>query len=218
MSNTRNSQRTSSYNTNWSITSAREQQKHLPSQFMAVFFGLSPPSEKSGVHPRQPQVASLFGNTNRFSALDAAGTRSGVSTQMTNPSRCSSRCIWSRLLRHRRWHHLCTWTRRWQPLAAEYLESARSDLVTHNDRVYVGGFSGTVSALNASDGSVAWSYTLPGQISASLAIDDSGTVIIGCQDRSVYAIRDGALLWSASTGGRYGERLLLTANAPISGK
>ena len=75
------------------------------------------------------------------------------------------------------------------------------ELVTLNDHVYVGGFSGTVFALRSSDGGVAWSYTVPGQISASVAVEADGTVTVGSQDRSVYSIRDGVLLWSAETGG-----------------
>jgi len=69
------------------------------------------------------------------------------------------------------------------------------------DLVFVVAFSGTVYALNPSNGSTAWQVNLPEYSSASPAVSPDGIVYVGCQDSSLYAVQGGSILWSLPTGG-----------------
>jgi hypothetical protein len=69
-------------------------------------------------------------------------------------------------------------------------------------KVFVGAMNGAMTALNAGDGSVAWSFAQAGPIPHSAAYAD-GRIFFGSLDGNVYALdaASGALLWKAQTGG-----------------
>jgi outer membrane protein assembly factor BamB len=67
--------------------------------------------------------------------------------------------------------------------------------------VYAPVFGGSIRALNTSNGSQLWQYNFPNQVFASPAVAPDGTVIVGCKDKFIYAIKEGSLLWSVETGG-----------------
>src|SRR5512145_1211884 len=71
-------------------------------------------------------------------------------------------------------------------------------------KIFVGAMNGTITALNASDGSVAWAFTADGPIAHTAAYAD-GLVFFGSIDGSVYAlyadgVRAGTLKWKFQTG------------------
>jgi len=66
--------------------------------------------------------------------------------------------------------------------------------------VYVAAYSGDVYALSANDGSTLWQSKLPDFISASPTIGPDGTLYVGCQDASLYAVASGEVQWSVPTG------------------
>ncbi|PSQ17544.1 hypothetical protein BRD00_07530 [Halobacteriales archaeon QS_8_69_26] len=68
--------------------------------------------------------------------------------------------------------------------------------------VYVGNFAGTVSAIDAADGTECWSFEAGTNVESSPAVVD-GTVYVGSADERVYAIdaADGTERWSFGTGG-----------------
>lgn len=65
---------------------------------------------------------------------------------------------------------------------------------------------GDVVALAPSDGGQLWKGSLPDLISASPAVAADGTVYIGAQDGSLYALQGGSVAWSAPTGGEIWSR------------
>jgi len=75
------------------------------------------------------------------------------------------------------------------------------DVVFKNNIVYVAGFNGGLWALNPDNGNTLWEANLPSNIMGSPAIAADGTVYIGCQDNSLYAVKDGSVQWSIPTGG-----------------
>lgn len=72
--------------------------------------------------------------------------------------------------------------------------------VVVGDAVYIAAFDGTVKELNVSNGSVKWQAALPGFVTATLAAGADGTLYVGCQDSSLYAVKDGVALWGVPTG------------------
>lgn len=74
-------------------------------------------------------------------------------------------------------------------------------LVHQNGQVYAASYSGTVYSLTEGGGGVNWQVALPGFISSSPEVAPDGTVYIGCQDNSMYAIQNGSIIWSIPTGG-----------------
>jgi hypothetical protein len=68
-------------------------------------------------------------------------------------------------------------------------------------RVFVGAMNGTMTALNADDGSVEWRFTDAGPIPHSAAYAD-GRLFFGSLDGNIYALdaTSGALLWKVQTG------------------
>ncbi|MEO7911062.1 MAG: PQQ-binding-like beta-propeller repeat protein [Roseiflexaceae bacterium] len=69
-------------------------------------------------------------------------------------------------------------------------------------KVFVGAMNGTMTALNSTDGSVAWQFTQAGPIPHSAAYAD-GRLFFGSLDGAVYALDavSGALIWQVQTGG-----------------
>jgi outer membrane protein assembly factor BamB len=63
------------------------------------------------------------------------------------------------------------------------------------------GSDGTVYALNPSDGSVEWHYSIHARLTGALVASDD-TLYVGSYDRHVYALRksDGSLRWTSATG------------------
>lgn len=76
----------------------------------------------------------------------------------------------------------------------------------HGGLVIAPVMGGDVVALATSDGGQQWKASLPGLISASPAVADDGTVYMGSQDGSLYAINGGAVGWSHKTGGEIWSR------------
>lgn len=75
------------------------------------------------------------------------------------------------------------------------------NLVVANDTVYVAGFSGTLFALNAANGSTRWTEDLPTNLLATPAVTAEGRVYVGCQDGALYAIdAGGEAAWDFATG------------------
>ena len=70
-----------------------------------------------------------------------------------------------------------------------------------NGVVYVGSGDNNIYALNASTGTVVWSYTTGGDVASSPAVADD-MVFAGSYDGKVYALNasNGALWWSYLTG------------------
>lgn len=60
---------------------------------------------------------------------------------------------------------------------------------------------GDVVSLAATDGGQLWKGSLPDLISASPAVAPDGTVYIGSQNGSLYALQGGSVAWSYATGG-----------------
>ena len=82
------------------------------------------------------------------------------------------------------------------------MQSPPSGGLTHQSgQVYVAAYSGTVYSLTEGGGGVNWQVSLPGFISSSPEVAPDGTVYIGCQDNSMYAIQNGSIAWSIPTGG-----------------
>jgi outer membrane protein assembly factor BamB len=72
--------------------------------------------------------------------------------------------------------------------------------------VYVGDWSGRVSALSARTGATRWTYRAAGQIKSSAAYA-GGRIYIGAYDGRVYCLdaRNGRLAWRASSQPRFGR-------------
>jgi len=69
-------------------------------------------------------------------------------------------------------------------------------------KIFVGAMNGTITALNSTNGSVAWQFAQAGPIPHSAAYAD-GRVFFGSLDGAVYALdaASGALIWQVQTGG-----------------
>ena len=72
-------------------------------------------------------------------------------------------------------------------------------LAVKGDTLYVAAFSGAVRAMNKNNGNKIWEVSLPDFISSSPVVAEDGTVYVGCQDGSLYAIKDGEIGWNAET-------------------
>ncbi len=73
----------------------------------------------------------------------------------------------------------------------------------YNGVIYFGTGEGKVNAVNATTGSLIWSYTVGGPVSSSPALAlGSNTLVVGAHDRYIYALNmtDGALVWSYQSG------------------
>lgn len=77
---------------------------------------------------------------------------------------------------------------------------------------FIGNNSGSLHAVNASDGSGKWTYSTADSIHSSPAVVD-GTVYIGSNDGSLYAVNtsDGSEEWTQSTGNA------IYSSSPIGG-
>lgn len=75
----------------------------------------------------------------------------------------------------------------------------RSSVVAQDGVLYVSA-KNAVYALNAENGKLLWEYALGGDIESSPVVH-KGIVYIGCLDKSLYAIKDGRLLWTLPTEG-----------------
>jgi outer membrane protein assembly factor BamB len=73
-------------------------------------------------------------------------------------------------------------------------------LVYRNGTVYVTSYSGKVLALSEGSGGVQWQGQLPDYISSTPDVATDGTVYVGCQDHSLYAVSGGSIQWSVPTG------------------
>lgn len=87
--------------------------------------------------------------------------------------------------------------------------------VVQGDRVTLAVFENTVYSLQKSSGTVAWQVKLPGFVSASAAVAEDGTVYVGCQDKSLYAIQNGTVAWSLPTGGEVWSTPALGPNGAV---
>ena len=67
--------------------------------------------------------------------------------------------------------------------------------------LYAPVFGGSIRALDTSSGSQLWQLNLPAQVFSSPAVTPDGTVIVGCKDDYVYAVKDGNIEWQVETGG-----------------
>jgi outer membrane protein assembly factor BamB len=74
-------------------------------------------------------------------------------------------------------------------------------LVFHNNTVYVASYAGSVYALSPGNGNTQWEADLPAFLSSSPSVSPDGTVYVGCQDYSLYAVNNGSVLWDIPTGG-----------------
>lgn len=77
--------------------------------------------------------------------------------------------------------------------------SVESSPVVVDGTVYVGSRNGNVSAVNATDGSVEWTFETGGPVNSSPAVAND-TVYVGSSDETIYAINagDGTKRWSTS--------------------
>lgn len=76
----------------------------------------------------------------------------------------------------------------------------------HGGQLVVPVTGGDVVGLSVSDGGQQWKASLPGLISASPAVAADGTVYIGSQDGSLYALNGSEVSWSHPTGGEIWSR------------
>ncbi len=67
--------------------------------------------------------------------------------------------------------------------------------------LYAPVFGGSIRAMDTSSGSQLWQLNLPAQVFSSPAVAPDGTVIVGCKDDFVYAIKEGSIVWQVETGG-----------------
>ena len=64
-------------------------------------------------------------------------------------------------------------------------------LVDGEGRIYFGSFDDFIYALER-DGSLAWTYRVPGDVDAPPILLHDGTLVVGCDDGKVYALEDAA--------------------------
>jgi hypothetical protein len=81
-------------------------------------------------------------------------------------------------------------------------DNSTSTPAVHDDKVFIGSDDGKIYALNASDGSVVWSYQTGGEIWSAPAVSGDGKVCFGSLDHFVYCLNEntGSLIWSYDTG------------------
>jgi outer membrane protein assembly factor BamB len=81
------------------------------------------------------------------------------------------------------------------------LSPVNSSPAAANGVVYVGSWDSNVYALNASSGTLLWSYSVGASVSSSPSVAN-GVVYIGSEDAHVYAVNasSGVELWSYQTG------------------
>jgi outer membrane protein assembly factor BamB len=92
---------------------------------------------------------------------------------------------------------------RWQ----RTIGPTESSPLVANGLVYVGDWSGRVSALDVRDGATRWTYQLGGAVKGSAALA-AGRIFIGAYDGHIYALQahTGRLVWRASSQPRLGSR------------
>jgi len=82
------------------------------------------------------------------------------------------------------------------------LDSPPGGGVAYRDKtVYTALYSGRLLALESDGGGIQWETKLPGYVSSTPEVAADGTVYIGCQDSSLYALKQGAIAWKVTTGG-----------------
>lgn len=80
--------------------------------------------------------------------------------------------------------------------------NSTSTPAVHHGKIFIGSDDGKLYALNATDGSVIWTYTTGGQIWSAPAVSGDGKVCFGSLDHFVYCVdeKTGSLVWSYYTG------------------
>jgi len=78
--------------------------------------------------------------------------------------------------------------------------AVKASAAVHNGKVFVGTKSGTMWALNSTDGSIAWSKPGFTSISSSATVSD-GRVVFGAEDGFIYVLNetDGSVFWKYET-------------------
>ena len=87
----------------------------------------------------------------------------------------------------------------WTYTAGRYI--GYSSPAVADGKVYIGSWDNKTYALNASTGTLVWSYTTGGSVLSSPAVAD-GKVFVGSYDKNIYALNasTGTLAWSYTTG------------------
>jgi len=81
--------------------------------------------------------------------------------------------------------------------------NSTSTPAVHNGKVFIGSDDGNLYALDASDGSVIWTYLTGGQVWSAPAVSGDGKVCFGSLDHIIYCLDiedNGSLIWSYDTG------------------
>ncbi len=84
------------------------------------------------------------------------------------------------------------------------------------DRLAVATFDGNVRLLEGVNGGTVWTHKLPDFLSARPAVTSDGLVLVGCQDHTFYALKDGVLAWAVPTGEQVWSAPVVGPNGAIT--